>query len=69
MFQIRKLNREYNTLFNKLFSDNCSNPQDIAKQMYAIETQIKHIESSEFYFKSILEMSEYKQALSAPKAV
>lgn len=66
---IRKLNREYDTLFNKLFSDNCSNPQDIAKQMYAIETQIKHIESSEFYFKSILEMSEYKQALSAPKAV
>lgn len=70
--RICKLDREYFKLSNKLYSDNYftySKSQSITKQLNIILDQLHYLHDEAVYFKGILEMSEYKQALSAPKAV
>lgn len=69
---IRKLDREYLNLSTKLFSDTYlpySKSQGIIKQLNIILDQLNHLQDEAVYFEGILEMSEYKQALSTPRAV
>lgn len=70
--QIRKLDREYLKLSNQLYSDiyfTYSKSQSITKKLNIILDQLHSLHDKAVYFKGILEMSEYKQALSAPKAM